>query len=307
MRLADVFRRDSRRPDRAIEIAETAAELWPALVEKAGLTGRHGRATGRYDQELIYELRRRLFPLEPESATLGPLLARSDLSAEALLRAFFEVVAPFSRMKADIFAMLTEAGATGSEASLPVMFQFREDDIFNQFRKAAEIISEQLVDVPTIEFSGGLLWDLVRAGDRGAISHDAAPPPGPPSLAEWMDDRATGGAYRRFPDGLLDGFGPPYAPEIARVIAVFNLVLDAFSRHGPDPAALARHRQPDVLSEPGATGMSSHDLSFMESDGWSVRAAEWIARRIADLHATRIFSSSTMRPASSSTARFAMR
>lgn len=286
MKIASALWRNTRRPDLAIEIAETAAELWPALVEKAGLTGRHGRAKGRYDQELIAELRECLFPAEPDGTSFETLLGRRDLSAEALIRAFFKAVAPFSRMKADILGLLTDAGATGSDASLPMMFQFRNDEIFDQFKKAAEIISQHLVDVVAVDFSSELLWQIIKAGDRGVVFGDSSAPPNPPTLAQWLADRRAGRPYRRLPDGLLEGFGPPYAPGIARVIAVIDAMLDAFARHGPDPAALARHRRDEGTDVDAATRMTPHELAIVESDDWSVAAAEWVGRRVADLHAT---------------------
>ncbi|HEX4709501.1 hypothetical protein, partial [Phenylobacterium sp.] len=104
------------------EVFDRAADLWPQLVARAGLTGARGGRRAAYDQDLVAELRELLFP--GETGDLEPLLEASDLTAEDLIRAFFATLKPFAEMKVDILSMLAAAGAHASGDSLPLRFNF---------------------------------------------------------------------------------------------------------------------------------------------------------------------------------------
>src|SRR5690554_1488366 len=107
---------------RSLELFDTAAELWPQLVLRAGLTGPRQDKSGLYDAGLIHALQEALFP--GEQGEFDALIAASSLSAEALLRAFFATLEPFAMMKEDVLLMLADAGARASGGSLQIRFNF---------------------------------------------------------------------------------------------------------------------------------------------------------------------------------------
>jgi hypothetical protein len=62
----------------------TARELWPALIERAGLTGKLDTRQSSYDANLIAKLRCK--PLPASSAPLERLIASQDVPVSAVAR-----------------------------------------------------------------------------------------------------------------------------------------------------------------------------------------------------------------------------
>src|ERR1700716_2034581 len=159
-------------------VYETARDLWPVLITEAGLDvpakrawlrsllpERSRRRTSWYDEDLINDLRKRLFPDSADH--FEDLLDRTKppVRADALVRAFFRAVQPFSMMKADILAMLSVAGAHKGEDNLRIRFNFDPssqplDLLLSQFREQMEVIEERTRAVSVPSWNKDRLWDF---------------------------------------------------------------------------------------------------------------------------------------------------
>jgi hypothetical protein len=261
---------------------ETAAALWPELSSKAGLTGPRENRRGKYDADLLAALKEALFP--DQAGDLDALIAASDLSAEALLRAFFATMQPFAEMKKDILAMLAEAGAHASGDALRIRFNFDEDGepldlLLAQFRSQMERIVEVFTpNPPRIEI--GDLWALAKAGFE---DQPYGPPPwvDPLRLATviaWLADYEAGAPFRSLESGWrVDD--PETDARLDRVVRLMNAVLARFRQHGRTRTELAAVGHDPLAGDvEDESGLSIYQLWIIESDSWPRAIVHWIFR-----------------------------
>lgn len=260
---------------------ETAQELWPALITRAGLTGPRGKPLGPYDAGLIAALRERLFPGQTEN--FEDLLSRSDLSAESLLRAFFATLQPFAAMKEDILVLLTEAGARRSGDQLRIRFNVDKDGdpldlLLENFRSQMETIAHALVpSFPSIDLHQ--LWELPRAGyeDTSPLVGDRAKPTRPDAVIAWIASYGDGASFAPLHGGWEMGESS-LDEHLERVITLMNAFLRRFSMYGQSHEELHAAARLPGADEKDASGFSVQDLWSLENDYWPSAIAKWICQ-----------------------------
>jgi hypothetical protein len=267
---------------------KTAADLWPELISRAGLTGASKGGRDVYDHELIDSLCSKLFPADRSKTPIKALLQRSKLSAEALIRAFFATLAPFAAMKVDILTMLTDAGAKGSGDALRIRFNFdpkREplDLLLSEFREQMESVTEITVERPLLTLPKEP-WAIPRAG---VAYRDGFPTRGEssttPGLSAWLTIYTSNGLFEALPDDWRTGQSD-VDERLGRVVQLTNTVLSAFRRYAANHEELrlaaseeGRRAIPDPI-EP-----SVQQLWQIESDYWPKAIVNWIEQRRHDV------------------------
>jgi hypothetical protein len=262
----------------------SAEKLWPALIQRAGLSGGRSSRNGRYDKELIDDLKERLFP--GSAQPFETLLAHGSLSAEDLLRAFFATLRPFSEMKRDILHMLSAAGSAGSGDSLKIRFNFDPqhkplDLLLAQFREQMEQFARALVERPLISLTYGDLWKVPRAGGQKYSASFSANGT-TPGLKNWLQRYETKEVFESLPDDWHTG-RTDVDDRLGRVVELANALLTAFGRHARGHDQLKRAASDDAaarLLDP--VGFTIHELWIIESDYWPRAVVNWITDRRAD-------------------------
>lgn len=260
---------------------QTARELWPRLAERAGLTGPRGRSIGPYDAGLIASLRDRLFP--GQESDFAELLSEADLTAEALLRAFFATLQPFAEMKRDILGLLAEAGARHSSDQLRIRFNFDSNNdpldlLLENFRSQMEVLERVLVpSLPPIDYDA--LWSLTRAGFEEAtrFMSDWPEPTRPAGVLAWMDGYGFGASFAPLVSGWETSHGG-LDMRLARVVALLNAMLRQFSLHGRTHEELQAAAYAADDDKESASGFSLRQLWIIESDYWPRAIARWLCR-----------------------------
>ncbi|WP_438729251.1 YfaP family protein [Parasphingorhabdus sp. DH2-15] len=259
---------------------KTAKELWPELIQRAGLTSAKAGLMGPYDEGLITSLREQLFPESDED--FADLIDHSDLTAEALLRAFFSCLEPFARMKQDILELLTDAGAHGSADKLQIRFHFDEDSspldmLLSNFRSQMEVFAEALApSLPHVEYKN--LWALAKAGfeDTSPFVSKRAEATRPSAVLAWIKNYNRGASFQPLAKGWETGDDELDA-RLKRVVTLMNTLLGRFSVYGNNhqelQAAAGKHKE--VQNE---TGFSVQDLWIIESDYWPEAVARWLCQ-----------------------------
>lgn len=268
----------------ATVLLETAADLWPQLVARAGLTGAGSGRRAAYDQDLVTDLRDRLFP--GEAADLGTLLVASDLSAEDLIRALFATLKPFAQMKVDILTLLSAAGAQGSGDSLAVRFNFDSDSapldlLLEEFRAQMERV-EAVATPAATPVALNDLWAIPQAGEAEGGAWGADPDGLTPGLAAWVESYEAGRSFAPWPEDWATG-REDVDRRLGRVVALANGFITAYRRHGQDRDALRRTGTSKDRDERDATGFSLYELWILESDFWHRDVAFWLTRRRGDV------------------------
>lgn len=262
----------------------SAAALWPALISRAGLTGASKQNEGAYDHDLIAALRKRLFPSERSSKSLEELLARSSLSAESLIRAFFATLAPFAVMKIDILTMLSHAEAKESGDALRIRFNFDPsnsplDLLLSEFREQMERIAEATVERPRIVLPRDL-WAIHNVGRSG---HARQPTDMTADMAAWKNSYREGDSFLPLEGNWKTG-RDDIDTRLDRVVDLVNAVLAAFRRYGENHAELRDKRSdPNLWRTPDPIGLTLAELWQLESDFWPRAIVDWIGERRHDV------------------------
>jgi hypothetical protein len=269
---------------------QTAADLWPELISRAGLTGTSKGGRDAYDHELIDSLRLRLFPADRTETPIEGLLLGSKLSAEALIRAFFATLAPFAAMKVDILTMITDAGAKASGDALRIRFNFDPerdplDILLSEFREQMESIAEITVERPLLTLPKNP-WAIPRAGvayrDGFPIGGESDPTPG---LSAWRTIYTSDGIFEPLPDDWRTS-RPDVDERLGRVVQLTNAVLSAFRHYAANHDELRRAaREEGRRAVPDAIEPSVQQLWQIESDYWPKAIVDWIEQRRHDVRA----------------------
>jgi hypothetical protein len=279
-----------RKPKEAMKVPEdaaaqslapydTAAELWPQLVLRAGLTGPRQDKSGPYDAGLIDALHEALFP--GKQGEFDALIAASSISAEALLRAFFATFEPFAMMKEDILLMLADARARASGDSLQIRFNFSPgenplDLLLEQFRLQMETIAQILTAAaPEIAYSD--LWALAKAGFEDEPFGSMADPTRPSTILAWLANYNDGASFAPLTGGWETG-DLATDTRIGRVVQLLNSLLAAFSRYGRTHTELREASQGEGREDRDASGFTIYELWIIESDYWPRAIGSWICQ-----------------------------
>jgi hypothetical protein len=261
----------------SLELFGTAAELWPQLVLRAGLTGPRQDKSGPYDAGIVDALQKALFPGEQGDA----LITASSLSAETLLRAFFATFEPFAMMKEDILLMLADAGARASGDSLQIRFNLSPDDdpldlLLAQFRSQMETITLILTPAaPASEYRD--LWELAQAGFEDAPFGSVTEPTRPSAVLAWLAGYDDGASFAPLTGGWETG-DPATDMRIGRVVLLLNSLLAAFSRYGRNHTELVEAVRGEGREDRDASGFTLDELWVIESDFWPRAVGLWICK-----------------------------
>jgi hypothetical protein len=290
-------------------VIQEAQELWPALVTQAGLDvptrwswvldllGVGARRRKRwYDTELMNELQEKLFP--GQDGKLEDLLIEADppLPAEVLIRAFLQLLQPFSMMKTDILQMLSAARADASDGNIRIRFHFDPstdpvDLLLSEFREQMEAFEQC---VTTVSRSA---WNISKAWGLGDIPHDDPNWPkgrremtrDDGEIGEWVMRSLKVHDFPPFPDVWRTGHGE-LDLRLERVVRMLEELLAAYRQHGSDYAALraAAERSMGERFDSGyrdknPAELTVRELAQIESDFLGAYIGEWIvkARRVA--------------------------
>ncbi|WP_293678303.1 hypothetical protein [uncultured Phenylobacterium sp.] len=266
------------------EVFDRAADLWPQLVERAGLTGAGPGRRAAYDQDLVTELRERLFP--GEMGDLESLLEASDLTAEDLIRAFLATLKPFAEMKVDILSMLAAAGAHASGDSLPLRFNFDPDNepldlLLTEFRGQMERF-EQVMSPTLVLVSHDDLWAIPQAGDADRRTWGVDPDGVTAGLTAWLNTYDAGGRFESWPEDWATG-REDVDRRLGRAVALANTFIAAFRRHGIDHELLRAAGASEAGEQRDVTGFTIRELWIIESDFWHRSLAHWLMARRGDV------------------------
>ncbi|MGY0791985.1 hypothetical protein ACW7BJ_21670 [Azospirillum argentinense] len=116
-------------------------QVWRSLKTEGGLDVRRGATEDRdgYDRPIELAIRDILFP--GAKASLEQRLARTRVSPEPFLAAFFAAVQPYADMMQDVLRMMEAAGAKRGERNLEIAFDF------DQVSEALKLTLEQFREV----------------------------------------------------------------------------------------------------------------------------------------------------------------
>lgn len=256
----------------SLAVHRTAATLYPDLIERAGLTGKKNDRAGRYDRELLDELRTILFGENCAEEPLERLIGTRAVSADELIQAFFTAVAPFAEMKKDILAMLADAGAHGSGDALAIQFNFDNPAAvplrLDQFRSQMELVSERLIERPTFPLTPDLLWRMIgiRIDRWGATRYEA--------VDRWIERYDDGsGRKEPVPSEILADNGERF-PHLKRALTVINRVI----------AHLATTAAGEPIADAAGASAEATPIEVgwynIRHDHWPRAAVLWLEERI---------------------------
>jgi hypothetical protein len=286
-----------------VKIYERAQDLWPELIKQAGLDLvdraprwlRRDPKSDAYDAGLLDELRTKLFPGSTHSLQTSLKTAAPPVSAETLLRAFFQVLQPFAMMKLDILEMMAAARARKGDDNIKIRFQVNESDepldlLLNEFREQMEFIEKRIRPLSVREWSSGELWEILKVGET-SLSKDFEPlaiSPADDEIRKWVEQSRSTRRFETFPDVWRTGIDE-LDRRLKVVIDLTQEILTAFLRYGGDFAAV--QRQLERIAEDGREqaapvdpiGLTLRQLYFLESDFWLSAVGQWL---LAVRHAT---------------------
>lgn len=292
-----------------MRVYEHAQDLWPALVKQAGLDVQDNERWWRrydptspttiensYDADLLYDLRAKLFP--GASCPLQYLLktAVPPLSAERLLRVFFEILRPFSTMKYDILEMLSAAGARKGDDNIKIRFQLSDSDdpldlLLNEFREQMDVIERRSVLLSVREWKSDVLWRIPRIAEAH-LPQKRRPLPSASTedqeIGRWIEQSRSTRRFESFPEVWPTGIDE-LDQRLRIVVDLIQQILDEFRRYGNDYLSARRAmerveetRDAVELLPKDSTRFPLRQLYFLESDFWLASVGEWLlAVRVA--------------------------
>jgi len=294
-------------------IFKNAQDLWPALITEAGLDvptrwnwvldllGMKARDRKNwYDAELMDELRQQLFPGTDGAFEDLLMQAAPPLSAEALIRAFFRLLQPFSLMKTDILEMLSAAGAQSSDDNIRIRFQFDPSGdplelLLNEFREQMETIDRCVRTVAHHAWTVGKTWGLQnvpRDDPNWPDERHVEATPSDGEIGVWLTRYWETHEFGAFPDSWRTGHGQ-LDHRLERVVGMLEELLSAYRRYGNNYADLQAARDRSSAPPTGESYQTKHpaelsvgELASIESDFLGAYIGEWVmkARRVALTH-----------------------
>lgn len=285
----------------AVKVYERAQDLWPALVTQAGLDVRDTAHWWRrydptsstatensYDADLLYDLREKLFPGATRPFQLLLKAAVPPLSAEALLRAFFGILRPFSMMKHDILTMLSAAGARKGDDNIKVRFQLNESDdpldlLLNEFREQMEIIERHSVQFSVREWNSNDLWKIPRIAEAHLPQERRSLPLvllQDRKIDDWNKQSRSTRRFEPFPEVWqtdINGLDQ----RLRIIVGLIQQILAEFRRYGGDYRSVRREMEridesKEDLTPEDSTKFSLRQLYLLESDYWLASVGEWL-------------------------------
>jgi hypothetical protein len=256
--------------DAAIKDAAIAGgdALWAIIVEVGGIEEEG------WDAPLAVELRERLGLPPDESVGVG--LARLNISAEMLIRAFLAAAGPYVRMWSDLLSMLEGAGARSGAQVVSIAYHFEDrsdpDVTFDvaHFRKAMSLATPVEFDLRNATQDD--LWQVASA----LVSGDEDPA----EVSAWTGILRDGESW---PSHLP---AAPPATDDARLQALLTEVWSLADLVLAEMRTVGRAREDLVvrIGAPGTTasGTPDHLLGMLASDLWLVAMVAGAHRTVAE-------------------------
>jgi hypothetical protein len=283
-----------------VKIYERAEDLWPALIKQAGLDApgwwRRTPSQDSYDADLLNEMRGKLFPSSTGSLQTLLKTAAPPLSAETLLRSFFQVLQPFSMMKRDILEMMAAAGARKGDDNIKIRFQLSESDepidlLLNEFREQMEFIERRTTTLSRREWSMDDLWSIPMVAEANLPRdfESLALSSTDERIKWWIEQSRSTRRFERFPDVWRTG-NDELDRRLEVIVGLLNEILTAFLRYGGDYET-ARSEMERIIElgrgdadgiEGGRDGpfdpigFTLRQLSSLESNLWISAVGEWL-------------------------------
>jgi hypothetical protein len=290
-----------RLPEAArMKVYERAEDLWPALIKQAGLDvpgwWRRVPKQDSYDADLMNELRGRLFP--GSTASLKTLLkaAAPPVSAETLLRCFFQVLQPFSMMKRDILEMLAAAGSRKGDDNIKIRFQLNESDdpldlLLNEFRDQMEFIEKRAVTLSVREWRLNELWKIPKVAEENLPEDFESFPlsSSDEQIRKWIEQSSSTRRFETFPD-VWRTDNDELDRRLEVIVDLLQEILTAFRRYGHDYETARREIERIIELDGGRVyddrgggpfdpiGFTLRQLYFLESDFWISAVGQWLLK-----------------------------
>jgi hypothetical protein len=247
----------------AAELLDTPAAIWKTVTKTGGLDLRYH---GEMDEDVLQSLLRAL-GADP-SLAIDTALSDPNLTVERFVGALLEALNPFSAMLSDLLAMFESAGATRTDHSLQIDFDFGNAPKLSfdllQFRDWIEQVKRVRELVRVRRWSSNDLWFLsgiLRIDDN--VSPESA---ADPWTLEYFE-------MRRWPefdlprplsgDALLDA-------ALAKCFNVWSMVVRETSKFGRDRRELhERMFRAEESRDEGEGNWSMRLLGQIDHDNWA--------------------------------------
>jgi hypothetical protein len=248
----------------AAKLLDTPAAIWKTVTKTGGLDLRYH---GDMDEDVLQSLLRAL-GADP-SFTIDTALSDPDLTVERFVGALLEALNPFSTMLSDLLAMFERAGATRTDHSLQIDFDFGNAPKLSfdlrQFRDWIEQVQRVRELVRVRRWSHHDLWDLAR---NLRIDDDEVSPA--TAADAWTLEYFE---MRRWPefdlprpvsgDAVLDA-------TLAKCFNVWSMVVRETSKFGRDRTELhERMFRIQESHEEGEREWSMRFLAQVDHDNWA--------------------------------------
>jgi hypothetical protein len=247
----------------AAKLLDTPAAIWKTVTKVGGLDLRYH---GDVDEDVLQSLLRAL-GADP-SRTIDTALSDPNLTVERFVGALLEALNPFSATLNDLLAMFERAGATRTDHSLQIDFDFGNAPKLSfdlrQFRDWIEHVQRVRELVRVRRWSSNDLWLLsgvLRIDDNVSPASAADP---------WTLEYFEMGRWPKFDlprpvsgDALLDA-------ALAKCFNVWSMVVRETTRFGRDRRDLhERMLRTEQSREEGEGNWSIRFLGQMDHDGWA--------------------------------------
>ena len=249
---------DKTRKAYALKAIEKAGDLYREIKSR----GLHLREDNGRDNALLQELAGKI---GCPDARLQRFLDASDLSAEAFLRVFLELAAPFARMFKEIWDYLSAEASPKATETISVRFGFQDskdqcDIDLEQFRRYVETSQRVIAEVTT------RLWPYKAL--NGLFSVGAKLTDGNQVPMSRCDEYARYEPGKPYALPIVSCTGHPFDQVVKDVRSVFQYIIDGYAqeRSQKEPAKQLPELRQDVdvnheVSLATATRVSSDGLT----------------------------------------------
>ena len=201
----------------AMKPIETASALYREIKQR----GLHLREKDGRDNALLRELTAKL---GCPDARLQRFLDASDLSAEAFLRVFLQLAAPFASMFQEIWAYLNRQRAPKATETISVRFGFEDSDDrrslnLEQFRRCVETAEQVLALATTQLWPLDALRGLFDVGRR--LVEEGCEP-----TRKLYDERGRYEPGKPYDLPIVKSSGHPFDEVVKNVRHVFQQIID---------------------------------------------------------------------------------
>jgi hypothetical protein len=256
----------------AAKLLDTPTAIWKTVTKAGGLDLKYH---GDMDEDIIRSL---LHALGADaSKTLDSAISDPSLTVERFVGALLEALNPFSAMLSDLLAMFERAGATRTDHSLQIDFDFGNAPKLSfdlrQFRDWIEKVERVRELVRVRRWSSSDLWDLagaLRSSDNSRMDTRAE---------RWTFEYSELQRWPEFDLPLPVSGDATLDEALAKCFNVWSMVVRETSKFGRDRRELhERARSVDESRDEGEGNWSLRFLANMDSNLWAGSVASGMHR-----------------------------